>query len=42
MARLRAADTVAVGDLDPDALQSLVADGLAEISDGRAHLPLPS
>jgi A/G-specific adenine glycosylase len=42
MAKLRAADTVAVGDLDPDALQSLVADGLAEISAGRAHLPLSS
>jgi hypothetical protein len=40
MAMLRNDDAVAVDDLDRDALQSLVADGLAEISAGRAHLPL--
>lgn len=39
MARLRAADTVAVADLDADALASLVADGLAVVRRGRASLP---
>jgi A/G-specific adenine glycosylase len=39
MAQLRAHDTVAVAGLDPDALASLVRDGLAEITGARAHLP---
>lgn len=39
MARLRAEPAVAVGDLDTEALTSLVADGLAAITRGRAHLP---
>ena len=39
MARLRAEDAVAVRDLDAEALESLVADGLAVVSRGRASLP---
>lgn len=39
MARLRAEPAVAVGDLDAEALASLVADGLAAITRGHAHLP---
>jgi A/G-specific adenine glycosylase len=39
MARLRDADVVSIGDLDPDALASLVADGLAVVADDRATLP---
>lgn len=39
MARLRAADAVAVGELDAEALASLVADGLAVVTRGRAALP---
>jgi A/G-specific adenine glycosylase len=41
LARLRAADSVAREDLDPDALASLLADGLAELdaSSGRVSLP---
>jgi A/G-specific adenine glycosylase len=39
MARLRAADAVPVEELDAEALATLVADGLAEISDSRARLP---
>jgi hypothetical protein len=38
MAQLRAG-TVVVKTLDQEALTSLVRDGLAEISGGRAHLP---
>ena len=38
LARLRIADTPA-GELDADALASLVADGLAVVEDGRAALP---
>ena len=38
MARLRAGD-VAARSLDAEALASLVRDGLAEVSAGRAHLP---
>ena len=40
MAELRAHDTVALAALDRDALDSLVRDGLAEITDATAHLPL--
>ncbi len=39
MARLRAADAVPQGELDSEALDSLVADGLAVVSGGRAQLP---
>ena len=39
MARLRSADAVPAGELDEDALASLVADGLAVVRRGRASLP---
>jgi A/G-specific adenine glycosylase len=39
MARLRDADAVPVRELDPEALESLVADGLAMVTRGRASLP---
>jgi A/G-specific adenine glycosylase len=39
MARLRASRTVAVGELDPEALASLVTDGLAVVRGTRAALP---
>lgn len=39
MARLRAADAVSIQELDPEALASLVADGLAVVADDRAALP---
>jgi A/G-specific adenine glycosylase len=39
LASLREHDTVELSTLDPEALASLVADGLAAISDGAAHLP---
>ena len=39
MARLRATDAVSVGELDAEALESLVADGLAVVRRGRAALP---
>ena len=39
MARLREADAVAVRELDAEALESLVADGLAVVTRGRASLP---
>jgi A/G-specific adenine glycosylase len=39
MARLRAEPSVAVDDLDPEALRSLVADGLAVVTGGAAGLP---
>jgi A/G-specific adenine glycosylase len=39
MASLRAADAVPARDLDAEALESLVADGLAVVSRGRASLP---
>jgi A/G-specific adenine glycosylase len=39
MARLRAQDSVAVTELDPEALESLAADGLALLTGVRAHLP---
>jgi hypothetical protein len=39
MARLRDADAVPVDELDPDALASLVTDGLAVVTDDRAALP---
>jgi A/G-specific adenine glycosylase len=39
LARLRAEPSVPAAELDADALASLVADGLAEVSRGRARLP---
>jgi A/G-specific adenine glycosylase len=43
MARLRERTTVATAELDGEALASLLDDGLAEVTRGRAHLPrLPS
>lgn len=39
MERLRSADAVPVDDLDAEALESLVADGLAVVERGRASLP---
>jgi A/G-specific adenine glycosylase len=39
MARLRDADAVPVNELDPEALASLVADGLAVVNDDCAALP---
>lgn len=39
MARLRDADAVPVRELDPEALESLVADGLAVVTRDRASLP---
>ena len=39
LARLRAAQHVAITELDPEALASLVADGLAHINEGSAALP---
>ncbi len=39
MARLRAARSVAAIELDGEALASLLDDGLAEVTRGRAHLP---
>lgn len=39
MARLRAEDTVPAAELDTQALASLVADGLAALTDDTAHLP---
>ena len=39
MARLRDEDAVPVTELDAEALASLVADGLAAVTDDRAHLP---
>ncbi len=39
MAELRAHDSVAVADLDPEALASLVRDGLAELAGPTAQLP---
>jgi A/G-specific adenine glycosylase len=39
MAELRARDEVEVADLDREALDSLVRDGLAEITGAHAHLP---
>jgi A/G-specific adenine glycosylase len=39
MARLRDADAVPVDELDPEALASLVTDGLAVVTDDRAALP---
>jgi A/G-specific adenine glycosylase len=39
MARLRAARSVPAGELDGEALASLLDDGLAEVTRGRAHLP---
>lgn len=42
MAQLRAHDAVAVATLDPEALQSLVRDGLAEVTGTQAHLPAVS
>ncbi len=41
MARLREGSAVATGDLDGEALASLLDDGLAEVTRGRAHLPRP-
>ena len=42
LAELRSRDEVALHELDADALTSLVRDGLAGITDGRAHLPHPA
>jgi A/G-specific adenine glycosylase len=39
MAELRARDEVAVADLDREALDTLVRDGLAEVTGAHAHLP---
>ena len=39
LAALRAHDDVAIADLDPEALDALVRDGLAEVTGARAHLP---
>jgi hypothetical protein len=39
LASLRAADAVPVRDLDAEALENLVADGLAVVRRGRASLP---
>ncbi|HYL52855.1 MAG TPA: A/G-specific adenine glycosylase [Acidimicrobiia bacterium] len=39
MARLRAGSSVPTADLDGEALASLLDDGLAEVTRGRAHLP---
>jgi A/G-specific adenine glycosylase len=39
MARLRDADAVSIDELDAEALTSLVADGLAVVTDDRAALP---
>jgi A/G-specific adenine glycosylase len=39
MARLRGADAVSIDELDAEALTSLVADGLAVVTDDRAALP---
>jgi A/G-specific adenine glycosylase len=39
MAALREADAVSIDTLDPEALASLVADGLAVVTDDRATLP---
>jgi hypothetical protein len=39
MARLRAGEPVDVRSLDPEALTSLVADGLAVVADAAARLP---
>lgn len=39
MARLRAADAVPLGELDAEALASLVTDGLAVVTGDRARLP---
>jgi hypothetical protein len=39
MARLRGADAVSIDELDAEALASLVADGLAVVTDDRAALP---
>jgi A/G-specific adenine glycosylase len=41
MARLRESSAVATAELDGEALASLLDDGLAEITRGRAHLPRP-
>jgi A/G-specific adenine glycosylase len=41
LARLRAASSVRTAELDGEALASLLDDGLAEVTRGRAHLPRP-
>ena len=41
MARLRETSAVATAELDGEALASLLDDGLAEVTRGRAHLPRP-
>ena len=39
MARLRDGEPVPAAELDPEALTSLVEDGLAVVSDAHARLP---
>jgi hypothetical protein len=39
MARLRAEGRVRTAELDGEALASLLDDGLAEVTRGKAHLP---